>query len=140
MGGGFRVVAGTEDDERLLERSRGLARTTSLKSSVGPASEQLGPPGIVGRGEVERAGEPRFCLGGVEAERALAGERKKAASGCGEVVCLLRVAGRLGELERLQVVVGEYLGQVLDPVASSALDPGGRRAVTAARCARGIWP
>ena len=137
---GLRLAAGAEDGERLLERGCGLARPAGLVGGVRPADEQLRPLRIVGRGELERAGEPRFRLGGVEAERPLAGEREEAPRRHGELLRLLRVAGGLGQLERLQVVVGEYLGQVLDPLARLALDPGGRRAVTAGPLRRGICP
>ena len=104
---GLFLAAGAEEVERLVERGRGLARAAGLEDGVRPAEEQLRPLRIVGRAELERAGEPRLCLGGVEAERPLAREREEAPRRCGELFCLLGVAGRLGELERLQVVVGE---------------------------------
>src|SRR5204863_9839136 len=75
-------------------------------------------------------GEPRLCLGGIEAERPLTGEREEAPRRQGELRRLFRVAGGLGELECLQIMVGEHLGQILDPPACLALDPGGRGAVT----------
>ena len=128
---GLRLAAGAEDGECLVERGRGLARAAGLEGGVRPADEELGPLGIVGGRELERPGEPRFRLGGVEAERPLAGEREEAPRRQGELRRLLRVAGGLGELECLQVVVGEHLGQVLDPLACLALDPGGRGAVPA---------
>src|SRR4029453_10509168 len=73
----------------------------------------------------------RLRLGGVEAERPLPGECEEAPSLRGEFSCLFGVTGRLGKLECLQVVVGEYLRQVLDPLACLALDPGSRGAVPA---------
>jgi hypothetical protein len=100
------LFAGAEEVERLVERVRGLARAAGLEGGVCPTEQQFRPLTIVGRAELERAGEPRLCLGGVEAERALPGEREEAASRCNELVCLLRVASRVGELECLQVVVG----------------------------------
>ena len=100
------LAAGAEEVERLVERGGRLARAAGLEGGVRPAEQQFRPLRIVGRAELERAGEPRLCLGGVEAERPLPGEREEAASRCSELVCLLRVAGGLGELECLQVVVG----------------------------------
>src|SRR5205814_2581657 len=44
---------------------------------------------------------------------------------------LRRVAGCLGELEGLQIVVCEHLGQVLDPLTRLALDPGSGSAMAA---------
>ena len=103
---GLVLATGAEEVERLVERSRGLARAAGLEGGVRPAEEQLRPLRVVGRAELERAGEPRLRLGGVEAERPLPGEREKAAGRCGELFGLLGVAGGLGELECLQVVVG----------------------------------
>ena len=97
--------------ERLLECGRGFAVISAgLGGGVRPADEELGPFGIAGRGELEGAGEPHLRLGGIEAERALAGQREKTPRRRGELPRLLRGAGGLGELERLQVVVGEHLG------------------------------
>ncbi len=57
----------------------------------------------------------------------------------GELLGQLSIAGRLGELERLHVVVGEHLGDVLYPLARLALDPGCRGAVaTCPLCARDL--
>jgi hypothetical protein len=125
----FLVAAGTEGGKRLLERLSGLAAAAGLEGSVRPADKEVGPLGSVGRRELERPGEPRLGLGGIETERPLAGEREEAPSRRGELLGLLRIAGRLGELERLQVVVGEHLGHVLDPLARLALDPGCRGTV-----------
>ena len=84
-GGGLPLVAGAEGGERLLERGLGLARLAGLVGRLRPADQQLGPLGIVGRGELERAREPRFGLSGVEAERALAGKREEAPRRQGEL-------------------------------------------------------
>ena len=100
----------------------------SLVGGVCPAREEVRPPEILCRRQLERPSEPLLGLGGVEAERTLAGEREEAARRQGKLLRLLTVAGGLGELERLHVVVGEHLGQVLDPLARLALDPGGGRA------------
>ena len=143
--GGRRRASGAGAPVRRLPSRRGHGARRAPRSSASAASRgrpawkaasaqrtsSSGRSGIVGRGELERSGEPRLGLGRIEAERALAGEREEAASRRGELLGLLRVAGGRGELERLQVVMGEHLGQVLDPLACLALDPGGRRAVTA---------
>src|SRR5262249_50699507 len=123
-------AAGAEGGERLLERVFGLTWATGLEGCVRPADKKLRPLGIVGRVELERSGESRLRLGGVEAERPFAREREETPRRHGKLCGLLGVAGGLGELERLQVVVGEQLGEILDPLPALPLDPGGRRAVT----------
>ena len=117
MCGGFGLAASTERGERLLERLGRLAQAPGLHGGIRPADEELGPLGIIGRGELERSGEPRLGLGGIEPECTLAGERQEPTRRFGQLLGLFRVAGGLGELERLQVVVGEHLGKVLDTLA-----------------------
>src|SRR5207253_5545787 len=122
---------GAEEVERLVERGCGLAGAAGLVDGVRPADKQVGPPRIIGRGELERASEPRFRLGGVEAERPLAGEREEAPRRPGELLRQLRVTGGPRQLKRLKVVMGEYLGQILHPIARLTLDPSGRRTMAA---------
>ncbi len=113
----FGLAAGTEGGERLVERRGRIARPPRLEGSVRPADEEIGPLRILGGRQPERPDEPRFGLGGIEAERTLAGEREEAPRRQCELLRLSRVPRRLGELERLQVVVGEDLSQVLDPLS-----------------------
>jgi hypothetical protein len=119
----LRLAASTERGKCLLERLGRLAQAAGLEGSFRPADKEVGPLRVVGRAEPERPGEPRFGLRRIEAERPLTGQRKEAASGRCELLGLLRLAGGLGKLERLQVVVGEHLGQVLDPLARLAPRP-----------------
>src|SRR5215211_9047598 len=96
------LALGAEEVERLVERGCALAGAASLVDGVRPADKQVGPPRIIGRGELKRAGEPRLRLGGVKAERPLARKREEPPSRPAELVRLLRVAGGLDELECLQ--------------------------------------
>jgi len=81
--------------------------------------------------QLKRPAEPCLGLSRVEPERPLAGKGEKVARGGRELPDLRCVAGGLGEFQGLQVVVGEHLGQVLDPLPGLALDPGRGRAVAA---------
>ena len=94
----------------LKENCRPEIKTASLSGGIRPTQEQLGPVRIFERAELERLRDPRLRLGGIEPERPLAGERQEAPGRPGELLGLRRLAGRLGKLERLEVVVGEHLG------------------------------
>src|SRR6266542_6126738 len=74
----------TKRGECLLERLRRLAWAAGLEGSVGPADKEIGPLDSLGRGQLERLGEPRLRLDGIEAERPLAGEREEPPRGHGE--------------------------------------------------------
>ena len=94
-----------------------------------PALEQGGALAVAGGGERERFGQVLLRAFDVECERALAGEGEVADRAFLELLRLSFLAGGAGELERLQVVVGEHVGQVFCPLARLALDPGGGGAV-----------
>ena len=79
-------------------------------------------------GELERPGQARLRAYDVERERPSSGEGEIADRSRLELLRFC-VAGDAGELECLQVVVGEHVGQVLGPLSCFALDPGGGRAM-----------
>ena len=78
-----------------------------------------------GRGERERALEARERGSRVQPERALCREAEEPQRRRFELARLLALPGGAGELEGSRVVVGEHVGEVLDPVGSLRLDPGG---------------
>src|SRR5947208_16299020 len=47
-----------------------------LEGSVGPADKEVGPLDSLGWRQLERSGEPRLGLGGIEAQRPFARDRK----------------------------------------------------------------
>ena len=85
---------------------------------------------MAGGGEPKRFGQARLGALDVQRERALAGQREIADGVCLQLLRLLGLAGGADKLERLQVVVGEHVGQVVRPLARPTLEPGGGRAVT----------
>ena len=110
------------EGERLLERFLCLLQPAVLLSSFCPALEQRGALGMIRGGELERPGQVLLGSFDIEPERALASQSEVADR---SVLELLRVgsSGGAGELERLQVVVGEDVSEVLDAFARLALDP-----------------
>ena len=118
-----------EKVDGLLERLPRLPQPASLLGRQGPALEQRGTVGMACGSELERASEVVLGAVDVEPERALAGQ-PEVADGALFELCGVSVSGGAREVERLQVVVGEHVRQVLDAFACFALDPGGRSTVT----------
>ena len=87
---------------------------------------------MAGGAELERLGEalPRPGRRRAPSARSPARARKRIAPLPAPRASACWPAARV-ELERLQVVVGEHVGQVFGPLAGLALEPGGRRLVPA---------
>ena len=95
---------------RGLLQDRGPLAMVAVQQRQGPLVVDVGPGDVQGHGPV--AGQDQEAAGGAVQGRGLvAGPR------------------RPGQLQRRQVVVGEQLGMVGDPVAGDLLDPGGDRPV-----------
>ena len=77
----------------------------------------------------KRLGQARLGTLDIQRERSLAGERQIADRVRLQLVRLLGLAGGAHELERLQVVVGEHVGEVVGALARPTLEPGGGCAV-----------
>ena len=119
------VASLPEGRDRLLQRLRGVGEASGVERGLAEAGERHGPVGMSGRGERERPLEARERGSRVQSERALRRQAEEAQRGCFELARLLALPGGAGELEGSRVVVGEHVGQVLDPVGSLRLDPGG---------------
>ena len=122
-GDGDVVAASPVEAERLLERIPGIVQLDLLLGGAGPADEQRRALGMARWRQLERLRQARLGARHVEDERALAREREVPDRRGLEIGIGVPRGAR--ELERLQVVVGEDVGEVLGAVAGLALDPGG---------------
>ena len=123
------VVLLAEARDRLLEQRLRLRVGSRLAGGLGCPHEQVGSFRVAGRGERERLRVVRLGCGDVEREGAVAGDGQGAPCGPVESRRLNGLAGGEEELPGLRVVVGEHLGEVLDPLRCLALDPSRRRLV-----------
>ncbi len=89
-----------------------------------PAFQQGSPFGVVLRGELKRSGEAGLGAGHVHEEGSIAGEREVVACSGLQLRDVLPLAGGASQLERLDVVIGEHVAQVVDAVSGLAFDPG----------------
>ena len=129
-GGSGDLTGRTEGRDRFLQCLGCLGVATGLQSGLAEAGECLGSFGMSGRSERERPFEVRERRGGIQPERTLPGEGQELQGRCFELGGLLGLSGGLRQLQRGGVVVGEHVGEVLDPLGSSRLDPPGRGDVT----------
>jgi hypothetical protein len=117
------------EGERFLERLFRLLEPVLLSGGLRPALEQRRALGVPGRSEFERPGQALLRAFDVERERPFAGQGQVADRARLQLLRLLCLAGGAGQLERLQVVVGEHVGQVLGPLARLPLQPDSGRPV-----------
>ena len=129
-GGGGDIAARAERRDRLLQGLGRLGVASGLEGGLAEAGERLGPFGMSRRGERERPLEVRKRRGGVQPERTLPGEGEEPQRRCLELGGLLGLPGGPRELQGRRVVVGEDVGEVLDPLGGLGLDPARRGDVT----------
>ena len=119
-----------------MKRLPWLPAAGRVARGLRPPLQQRSAHGITGRGEVEGAGELAFGLFDVERKRPLARQGKVAHDLRLQLLWSAR-RGRLVQLERGLVVVGEHVCPVFYPLTCFLLDPAGRGQV--AGCAGGAW-
>jgi hypothetical protein len=127
---GAQVVApGLEAGDGLAQQLLGLDGPARLLGGLGGLLQDRGSLGMVAA--EQRQGPPIVDVGpgDVQGHGPVAGQDQEAAGGAVQGGGLLGGPRRPGQLQGRQVVVGEQLGMVGDPVAGHPLDPGGHRPV-----------
>ena len=117
--------------ERLLESGPCFLQPALVPEPLGPGLERAGAPGVASRADLERAGQGLLGLLGVKSERPLSRKEQVAEGRCFQLADVLGLPGRAAQFERGFVVVGKDIGEILDPLSRSGLDPGGSSLVTA---------
>jgi hypothetical protein len=123
------VAPGLEAGDGLAQQLLGLDGPARLLGGLGGLLQDRGPLGMVAA--EQRQGPPIVDVGpgDVQGHGPVAGQDQEAAGGAVQGGGLLGGPRRPGQLQGRQVVVGEQLGMVGDPVAGDPLDPGGHRPV-----------
>ena len=126
------VSPGSERLDRLLQRGGGLRGAARLARGVGPAGQDLGAVAVPGRCQLQCLRVALLGRGDVEPDGPVAGPDQEPPGGVLQGDGLLDEAGRPGEVEGRRVVVGQDLGQVVDPLPRHSLGPGRRGPVLGA--------
>ena len=124
--------------EGFLEGFLRLLQAVLLLRGLRPALEHAGPRGMARGGELESLGQTRLCAFDVEGKRPLGCEREIASRFLLQIFDVRRWPDETDEIERLQVVVREDIGDVLHPLTGLVLEPGRRGSVAGSPRARGI--
>ena len=125
-GGGGDIASSEEGRDRLIQGLSRVDRSSGLESCVAESGERFGPIRMPAGSECEGPLEVRQRRGSVQPECPFSGQSEEPQRGRLQIVRLLDLSRRLCEFEGRCVVVGENIGEVLNPIGSLGLDPGGR--------------
>ena len=125
--------------ERLLQRRPRLRQASLLPRRLSPVFQQASALGTTRRGELERPSEAGLGAGHVDGQGPLPREGEIAARGCLQLRDVLLLADGASQLQRLDVVIGEHVAEVVGALSGVRLDPGGSGAMPGGLLERGIW-